>query len=230
MHLLIKNTRLLTLILMVLILSGCSMIPSISSNDVTTETASLIRTDSAGTVVAQITQDAINNPSSTPEPAEPTATESRPTAVEAAEAEAPTETSTVEPTATKYISGPVTKPAYACKIIKQDPRDGYPIEAAGFFDVTWTIQNTGTATWSEDFIYRYWKGDQIAKSAHFLLPRETLPDKTVELTADMIAPYELGKYTTWWELVDADGNRVCKFYASIVVDAPTEEPTLTPYY
>lgn len=224
-----KSASLFFIICMVLIISSCSLLPIAKvSPEISSETVEIIQTDSANTVVAQITLDACLNPSSTPEPVEPSATPPKPTVVDAASAEA---TSTPTASSTKvYVSKPVIKPAYDCKLIKQNPRDGYPIEADGFFDITWTIQNTGTATWSEDFIYRWWKGDQIAEVAHHMLPRETKPDKTVDLTVDMIAPEELGKYTTWWELVDSSGTRVCKFYASIVVDAPTETVTLTPYY
>ena len=192
-----------------------------------------LKTEIAQTVIAQITVEAALNPSAT-QTFTQMATEYQtqtPTNQQAFTEETPTSTKTSQPSNPSSAAKPAVTPAYDCKLIDQRPKDGYRIEAAGYFDVTWTLENTGTATWEEvQFKYQYWKGDQIAKISMYELQRETKPGARVSLTVDFIAPYELGEYSTWWKLVDANGNTVCKFFTTMYVDAPTETPSPTPWY
>lgn len=228
-----KIIRIASIVALLVLFSGC--LPGQSQEP--TANLDLVRTESALTVVANITVDAALNPSATPTfPPAPTSTPIPPPSATVAESSAtisntqttpdnPSAAATKAPTATWKVVQ--SQPALDCKLINQIPKDGYKIEAGGFFDVTWTVENTGTTAWQDTYVYQYWKGRQYAKFPMYQLGREVRPDTTINLVADMIAPNELGQYETWWRLVDNNGKAFCSFYFSVIVDAPTETPTPT---
>jgi hypothetical protein len=228
MFLIKKSIRAISILTLAILLGGC--LPGFSQAP--TPNLDQVRTEAAQTVIANITSEAgmqiLPVASATPMPSNTT----KPTeAVEAvlptitiSPSETPKATSTRAPTSTRrvVIQSP---PALDCELVSQQPRDGYKIIADGNFDLTWTVENTGTEAWKDNYIYQYWKGVQFAKTPMYQIGQEVRPGVRHNLLVEFIAPDEVGEYTTWWRLLTDTGTVICSFYFTLVVDAPTPTPT-----
>jgi hypothetical protein len=224
-----KSIGIISILAISILFSSC--LPSLEQNP--TPNLDQVRTEAAQTVIANITSEAAMHPlpmaTSTPLPSNtPTSTLINLPTIATSPSDTPQaqvqSTSTRAPTATRK-AGSYSPPALDCKLISQQPRDGYKIIADGFFDVTWTVENTGTEAWKDNYIYQYWKGVQFAKIPMYQLGQEVRPGVRHNLVVDFIAPPEIGKYTTWWRLLTDSGTVICSFYFTVVVDAPTSTPT-----
>ena len=192
-----------------------------------------IRTESAATVIAQFTLDAAMNPTAT---TAPTDTPQAATATTAATAtQAPTEavTNTPIPTFTPAVSsntsGGTTVSIYPTStfrtgpdlavLVDQTPKDGAVYQPGQEFDGVFTFKNTGTSTWTKDFIIRVNKdrGTNIAKKDFFPLPTTATPGQTIKAFADLVAPSAAGRYVTYWELCNANDDIFYTFYTVIDV-------------
>jgi hypothetical protein len=175
-----------------------------------------IATQVAAEVAAQLTEIALSQPSATV-PAAPAITETElplpsetplppteaaPTAEAASATPQPTPTHTVPPaTSTWMPTATATTAPFACQITKQVPANGKSFEPGADFDTTWTVKNTGTATWdSNEVDYRYDKGDKLHQTGVYDLPKTVKPGESVALVVDMTAPDEQGEYDTTWVL------------------------------
>jgi len=216
---------------LVIFSTGCTTAPA------TTEAPPLpdldaVRTESAKTVVAEITVQAALNPSPVPsdEPEAPTDIPViAPTAMADQASLVQENTATTQPTIT---SAPTTKPpsnnsssaeqtipAYRCNLLRQAPANGYETTPGANFDVTWAVRNTGTATWeSQTFDFIYLKGDEFHKFADGEDLNDIIStDETHDFFLNMVAPSTPGFYQTWWSLVDGHQTPVCILYLSINV-------------
>lgn len=235
-----KVVRGLGLLALIFIMVGCSN-PTV----VVQPTADLpaVRTEAAQTVVARLTIEAALNPTDTPVPAEPiviTATAApteeaaQPTAAAPTEAEptaaAPTETpavsapptATLIPTRPPSTGGPVpTRTRRAgpdqAELIAQEPRDGTVYRAGEEFDARWTVRNIGTSTWTVNYDLRFARGTQLAKADMYALSKEVKPGESIALIADMVAPPDAGRYVSYWEITNENGNVFYTFYVIIDV-------------
>ena len=225
------------IVLVATALTGCTPVsPTEVQSDVAdpippAENIDPVRTEVAQTVVAEITVEAIADASDSQtnstgaQSSDPVETEEVPVSVQSNKPTAsPTLPQLATPTKTAVAnsssgSAPKAVPAYDCLQKRQDPLDGYKITPGGRFDITWTVQNTGTATWeTPTFDYLYLKGDEL----HIFgdrkdLPREAKTGETVDLFVNMESPALPGIYRTWWAVVDGHANPVCIVYLSIEV-------------
>lgn len=218
-----KTTRLVTILAVALILVGCST-PTIVAQP--TQDIPAIRTEAVKTVVAKLTIEAALQPTATlPPTTEPiviTAT-SEPSATPEPVIVIPTATFTatvrpatggggvVYPTATRR-SGPDL-----AQMISQDPKDGTNFSAGAEFDGTWTFKNVGTSTWTTGYEYRFAGGTNLAKAKIYTLKRSVAPGDTITLATDMVAPAQGGRYTSYWELVNENGDVFFEFFLIIDV-------------
>ena len=226
------------ILLVALALTGCTPVSPIEvQSDVTdpipppVEDVDSVRTEVAQTVVAELTLEAIADASDSPanatgaQSSDPVETEVVPVAVQNQKATAsPTLPQLATPTETAVAnsssgSPPKAVPAYDCIQKRQDPLDGYKITPGGRFDITWTVQNTGTATWeTPTFDYMYLSGDELHIFANRKdLPREAKTGQTVDLFVNLESPATPGIYRTWWAVVDGWSKPVCIVYLSIEV-------------
>ncbi len=90
--------------------------------------------------------------------------------------------------------------AYSCDPdIDKRPRDNEVFAPNDFFDVKWTLLNTGTKTWDAGFDLTYFSGPQMTTATFVELP-EVKPGKTFSVVFDANAPSKKGFYVMTWKL------------------------------
>ncbi len=220
-----KTTRLSAILALVIILVGCSTPTQVVQP---TQDVPSIRTKSAMTVVAKITIEAALQPEATEPPAaQPspqiivvTATpEPNPTATATALAPTATLIPTSKPPAGGVVYPTATRRAGPdqAELISQSPKDGTAYSAGEEFDGTWTFKNVGTSTWSTNYDYRFSGGTNLTKVKFYSLPKSVAPGETVTLVTDMVAPAQGGRYTSYWELTNENGDVFYQFFMIIDV-------------
>ena len=218
-----KPVRIVMLVA-VLLLAGCSTTqqPVVTTQNPTADLGA-IRTQAAQTVVAQITADALSNPSPTP-----TAVASTPSP---APSNTPVVTLTTAPTATKAVSGSgsagsgagssvvITRTPYtdSATLTAQSIADGKTFPPGFDFDVTWTFKNTGVRDWNTDFYIKYLSGDLKPKQNIYKFGKPVGKGSTVGITADFLSPAQPGRYTSNWALINDDAIAILNMYVVIVV-------------
>ncbi len=180
-----------------------------------TEDPSLKITSIAATVQAELTQIAALTPS-------PTSTFT------------PTVTATIaEITATPELTMTPTMGAIMTSAAGDNAKyvnditipDGAMVKPGSSFTKTWSIQNTGTTTWTKDYQIVYLDGPQ-GTALSFKLTKEVAPGELVEISVPFVAPTALGTYTSWWTLYSASGYSFGEpLYVQFVVGTDTATPT-----
>ncbi len=113
----------------------------------------------------------------------------------------PSETSTPEaPTATP-TSETSASGGLDCKLLSQSVRNGAHFGARERFSVGWKVRNSGDEAWDPDsVVFTYLGGTKMFRSQLVQLEGTVSHGQTVALVADMVAPKNTGKYTTFWTL------------------------------
>jgi len=91
---------------------------------------------------------------------------------------------------------------YGCSVVSQTPKDWVKMKSRQYFDMTWTIRNTGTTVWhTGSTTFAYVSGEKMQTKGNSLDISESIGRgaKTV-LSVDMTAPKALGTYTALWAL------------------------------
>ncbi len=173
------------------------------------------------TLVAQLTEVSQPQQQDTAVPAAPT-TEA-PTAEVPADTAAPTATLTatpepVIPTLTPVPSItpvpsltpapvlPTPLPCYRLSFIKDvSIPDGTTLGPNQSFVKTWRLQNTGSCTWSSDFVLLFAGGTQMGAPAAAKLNATVRPGDIIDVSVTMISPSSEGSYTGNWMVRSANG-------------------------
>ncbi|NMB89857.1 MAG: hypothetical protein GYA17_15985 [Chloroflexi bacterium] len=200
--------RLVWLAVLTALLASCTAQP-VTNPDQPTPDLALVRTEAAQTVVAEITLDAVQNPSATPTQEPPTPTNTIPAA-----SSTPTAFSTLTPlpTATKVVSSggvayPTITPTYytdRAQFVTQSPASYAVFSPGADFDLRWTIKNVGARDWNTSFYYTYISGVEGSDASFYYLPGNVAINDSVELVVDMVAPTDPGNYRTTWSLINDD--------------------------
>jgi DNA-binding SARP family transcriptional activator len=88
---------------------------------------------------------------------------------------------------------------------------GVRVRGGRAFTKRWTLQNTGTCTWNNEWRlhYVYSRGDTLSVSRTDIPVMEAVPPNGLyDFSVSMRAPISPGEYEEHWELRDAYGNRV----------------------
>lgn len=155
--------------------------------------------NSVETLVALVTQ-LSNQPTWTPQPTCPAC----PTQVVV-----PTAQTTAEPTA----AAPTEEPGVKCIQFEFLGDVNYPpgtvMKPGTKFNKTWTIKNTGTCTWDNDFDLYLSGGEAFGTNKYGDVPSGVIPGETIDVTVyNMVAPMTEGTYYSYWILLTPDGSRV----------------------
>jgi hypothetical protein len=170
----------------------------------------LVFTSGAQTVVAQITLDAANRP--VPTAALP------PTQTMDPAGALPTlgTVNTLAPAAP--VGTPVTVSPDRLKWVKNTPPDESKVPAGKKFKITWTVQNAGTTTWDNTYVFRFYAGQQFATQDAYTVTKDVAPGKNYDLTVDAVAPTTPGTYDSIWVLQRPDGKNMLEaFYITLTV-------------
>jgi hypothetical protein len=228
-------SRILVVVLLAtMLLPGCSFgnMPTIEPTIDTGPTFEVVKTESAKTVVAELTKSAGASLD------QPTATLVAITATEGpADTATPAPTNTlaatpipsftpVTPTMTFTRTLPPPPPAATptplntgCTITSQSPAAGADFDKNGDFDGNWVVRNEASTTWSASSVdFKYISGTKFQTNVDSIdLPADVAKNGTINLIIDMRAPGVAGRYYTTWALVDGS-TRLCTVSLTIDVN------------
>jgi len=189
---------------LILLLSACSTAtPTVSPDE--------IKTGIAQTVAYDFTRTAIARPTDTPTPL--------PTPTNTATPITPTIAITNTPVSTQL---PTSLPGGqdAGVWVSSNPADETNITAGQTFDVTVTLMNTGTTTWTTAYAIKFASGERMGASESINMPIEVPPEKSVTLTVHFTAPTTGGKVRSNWQIVNAAGTAFYTFYFEYNIVTP----------
>ncbi len=105
------------------------------------------------------------------------------------------------------------------------------------FVKTWSVQNTGTTTWTKDYKLIYLEGlEGSGNTVSVNLTKSIAPGEAVEISVNFTAPAANGTYTSAWKMYTASGyvfGEVLFMYINVGTNTPTPTsstgtPTATP--
>lgn len=186
------SNRLYILIVVLLLLSGCSTgnAPQATKANPTGDSLSAVQASPTTGVVAP-TYTSV--PSSTPTVPPTTAPTLKPT-----QAEPPQSTETSIP-----VTPACTNQATLVKHLSFS--DKSTINSNSYFNKAWRIQNTGTCTWTTAYAFVFASGEQLNAPAETPLPHDVLPGETIDIQIRMKTPDAVNAYTGSWMLRDPNG-------------------------
>ncbi len=180
-----------------------------------------VMTDVAGTVQAEVTQNALLTPSATVPPP-PTATlPALPT--QALPAIPTTSTNPIAPT---VPAGQL--PDDAAYVADIDVQDGDVFWQGERFTKTWQIENTGTTTWDTKYRLVYKDGTITSEELVFNLISPVEPGELLNISVKMTAPEVLGSYTNYWQMMNEDGQFFGDVLSMSIVVGTEFDKTATP--
>ncbi len=113
----------------------------------------------------------------------------------------PSETSTPEEPTSIPTSEASTSGGLDCKLISQSVRNGAHFAPRERFDVGWKVRNNGDGPWVQgSVVFTYLGGTKMFRSQVAQLETTVPHGQTTALVAEMVAPKNSGKYTTFWSL------------------------------
>jgi archaellum component FlaG (FlaF/FlaG flagellin family) len=178
------------------------------------------KTGFAQTAEAQASMTAAAIPTETPTP------EVTPTATFTLTPTAGTPTATATSTgATATIS---TGGADVAQWRANDPPDNTVFSPGEEFTVTWTLENTGTSTWTTGYYIQFYSGEQMDAEDEVYLPYAVPPGTNVQISVDFVAPNSNGAKRSDWILKNANDNTFYSFYIVIDVGEKSTQPTTAP--
>jgi len=190
-----RNRLLYLTILASLVFNACNL-PSWASEG---SSAGAARTESAITLVAEMTRIAATStsiladasPTYTQTPLSSTAT---PT-----ETPAPTHTKQPEPTSTPI-------PCNLAQFVKDVTiPDGKVFFKGDHFTKVWRLRNIGSCSWTRDYSLFYSSGDKMGGATFIPFEKVISSGQTVDLLVDLTAPDEPGEYLGNWMLRSGSG-------------------------
>jgi len=111
-------------------------------------------------------------------------------------------TSTPYPTATVQPVAPTAQPnpcLYAVMTSETIP-DGTDFSAGETFTKSWTLKNTGTCTWNEDYKIVFRSGDQMGGPDKQFFDEDVKPGETIKISINLTAPAAADTYKGTWIL------------------------------
>lgn len=114
--------------------------------------------------------------------------------------------------------------------------DGTNFSPGASFTKTWRLSNVGTSTWTTAYSVVFYGGEQMGGTSPKALSGNVPPGQTVDISIDMVAPDETGKYIGYWILrnsnnqtfgVGPNGDQSFYVEINVVGGANTATPTST---
>lgn len=96
------------------------------------------------------------------------------------------------PTAT-----PIVQSGDKASYDSQSPQDGTHLQRGQEFDITWNLLNTGSTTWTTDYVMRFFTGTNFTKpgKTRYNLNAPVPPNTVGACSVDAVAPSKPGEYT-----------------------------------
>lgn len=217
-------------IVMAVVLSACNMPASTPTAQANPDA---VFTAAAQTVVAQLTQSALLNPTSAPATVAPPTNTSAPAA--------PTNTPGLSlPLATATSQPVVVAPTVGCDaaqfITDVTIPDGTSFSGGATFTKTWRLKNIGTCTWNSSYALVFDSGSNMGGASSTPLSSTVAPGGSIDVSVNLQAPNADGTYRGFWGITNASGARIPvsggasgrSFYVEIKVGTGGATPGSTP--
>src|SRR5271157_788432 len=222
-------------VVVALLLSGCNL-PTNSAT--TTAGPNEVNTAAALTVIAMTTQFApqssVTVPTTTafPTNSNQTVVPTIPPQNQSTATSAATSISAASSTPIPIVAAtPCNRAAFISDV---NYPDGSVVAPSTTFTKTWTLQNTGTCTWSTSYKLVFVNGDSMGGPASINLPSSVAPNQQINLSVTLRSPNNNGSYKGYWDFQDSNGvsfgldpNANSPFWVQIVV-GPTPSATTGP--
>lgn len=197
----------LAMLLIPILLVGCGSRESATP----TTNPDLIYTAAAQTADARLTQIFQSTPSVTPVTPSPTFDATQ-TAVAQTAVAVMTQVANPTPTSQVSATAPVAPTAAGSSADKAvfvsdvTIPDGSIIAPGASFVKTWKLQNAGTSTWNTSYSLVFISGDQMGTIVAVPLTQSVAPGQQVELSVNMAAPTNTGKFQGFWRMKNDAGQ------------------------
>ncbi|MFL7891156.1 MAG: NBR1-Ig-like domain-containing protein [Anaerolineales bacterium] len=180
-----------------LLFSACSSAEGEASP---TPNPEAVLTAAAHTAEAQMTELAAPQPTntspSTPVDTQPADTPAAPNATPVL----PQGTMSPAPTA---VTGGTNLAEFWADVTIPDGTDFNPGEE---FTKIWKLRNSGTNTWTPDYSFAFFTGEQMSAQNQVSLGANVVSGDTVDIAVDMVAPETGGNYMGYWKMRDPAGE------------------------
>lgn len=103
-------------------------------------------------------------------------------------------------TAATLVSAPADPNCARASLVSENPPDKTILTPGQYFWKTWTLQNTGTCTWTTAYQLVFWSGDRLGSSISYALPDDVAPSETTDITIYLQAPASGGEFTGFWRI------------------------------
>lgn len=134
-----------------------------------------------------------------------------------------TATSVITPTqgitATATIGGGQDQATWLSNV----PPDNTKFKPGEAFTVTWTLENTGSSTWTMNYYIEFASGEQMDAEEKVFLPYPVPPNTNVQISVDFVAPEAEGSKRSNWRMVNSNDIPFYEFYVVIDVDESAGE-------
>jgi hypothetical protein len=106
---------------------------------------------------------------------------------------------------------PTTQPAQInctdqAKYVSETIPDNSTFAAGEKFMKTWTLQNSGTCTWTPDYSLIFFEGDQMEGTSPAPIGQTVAPNGTIQLYLPQTAPAQPGTFQGFWKLKSPSGR------------------------
>lgn len=98
------------------------------------------------------------------------------------------------------VSAPADPNCAKASLVSENPPDQTILTPGQYFWKTWTLQNTGTCTWTTAYQLVFWNGDRLGSSISYALPDDVAPGETKDITIYLQAPDTAGSFTGFWRI------------------------------
>ena len=86
------------------------------------------------------------------------------------------------------------------KYVTETIPDGTPFSPGEKFIKSWTLQNSGTCTWTSGYSLVFFNGEQMSGVSPINLGSSVPPGETAVVTINLTAPNSPGEYQGFWKL------------------------------
>jgi polar amino acid transport system substrate-binding protein len=97
------------------------------------------------------------------------------------------------------------------------------------FQKGWQVKNTGTCTWNQSYFIKFVRGNDPAAQMGgqpTAISRTVEPGESYDLTVDLVAPQQAGKFVGYWQMHNAEGVPFGQtIWVAIQIPGTPPEPT-----
>lgn len=103
-------------------------------------------------------------------------------------------------TALTVVSAPADPNCAKASLVSENPPDQVILKPGEYFWKTWTLQNTGTCTWTTNYKLVYSSGELMGGLASYPLPDDVAPNEQTDISIYLQAPSTEGTFAGFWKL------------------------------